>query len=246
MKYSVEINGLHVDAEYSEKSVNEIFIPLLKYLTELQKKKKRRVVVMLAAPPAAGKSTLLSFLEYLSKETEGVKEISTIGIDGFHRRQEYLTSHDTVVDGKKIKMVKIKGAPITFDLEKLKAKIEEVCTGGNCKWPLYDRKLHNPVEDVIEVDKEIVILEGNYLLLNQEGWKELRKYADLTISIKADIADLRQRLILRKSESGMPIEEAEKFVDFSDLRNARLCLENSAEADIILKLNSDSSYEKVK
>lgn len=243
MKYSAIINGLQVDAVYSEESIYDIFIPLLRRLTELQRRENRRIIVMLAAPPAAGKSTLLSFLEYLAKDTEGVEEISVTGIDGFHRRQEYLTSHDVIVDGKPINMVKIKGAPITFDFEKLRDKVKELKMGKLCRWPLYDRKLHNPVEDAIVVDKDIVILEGNYLLLKEKGWEELKDFADYTILITADIKDLRQRLIDRKSASGMQLEEAEKFVEFSDLRNAKLCIENSFKADMMLKLNPDNSYK---
>ena len=84
--YKVLINGLAVDAFYSEECVETIFIPLLKRLTELQRQKNRRILVMLAAPPGAGKSTLCSFLEKLSKETDGVTPLQAIGMDGFHRR----------------------------------------------------------------------------------------------------------------------------------------------------------------
>ena len=86
---------------------------------------------MLAAPPGAGKSTLLDFLEYLSKNTDGVKEIQTIGMDGFHHYQDYLLSHETVRDGKTIKMVEIKGAPITFDLDALSKRVQLVASGEN-------------------------------------------------------------------------------------------------------------------
>lgn len=74
VNYSAEINGIHVDAAYSEKSVSELFLPLLKHLTVLQKEKGSRILVMLAAPPGAGKSTLCSFLENLSKEHDDISE----------------------------------------------------------------------------------------------------------------------------------------------------------------------------
>ena len=93
MKHSVLVNGIRVDAVYSEQAVHEIFVPLLKKLTVLQRKKGSRILAMLAAPPGAGKTTLLSFLEKLSREREDLSEIQVIGMDGFHRRQEYLLSH---------------------------------------------------------------------------------------------------------------------------------------------------------
>ena len=100
---------------------------------------------MLAAPPGAGKSTLVSFLEKLSRENDDITDLQAIGMDGFHRRQEYLLSHTTIRDGKEVKMVEIKGAPVTFDLEKLTAAIEKVSSGEDTFWPIYDRHLHNPV-----------------------------------------------------------------------------------------------------
>ena len=82
---------------------------------------------MLAVPPGAGKSTLSSFLEYL-------------------------TSHTTKVNGQEALMVDIKGAPVTFDLERLKDKTEKMLSENNSGWPVYNRLLHNPVEDAVYVD----------------------------------------------------------------------------------------------
>lgn len=65
-EYNVIINGIEVNARYDEKNINEIFLPLLRDLTDLHRKNRRRVLAFLAAPPGAGKSTLASFLESLS------------------------------------------------------------------------------------------------------------------------------------------------------------------------------------
>ncbi|MBR2066673.1 MAG: nucleoside/nucleotide kinase family protein [Solobacterium sp.] len=224
MKYSVNINGIDVDAIYSERNIKDIFLPFLRKLVSLQKEKGSRILVMLAAPPGAGKSTLLSFLEYLSKE-EGLCEIETIGIDGFHHRQEYLLSHSTKIDNKEISLVEIKGSPITFDLEKLRMAIHRIAEGEDCTWPMYDRLLHNPFEDAIYVNGDIVLLEGNYLLLDEEGWRDLHQFADYTVKIIAEEAFLRDRLINRRIETGVSKEEAMRFVDYSDMANVRLCLQ---------------------
>lgn len=244
-KYNVKINGLSVEAHYSESNINDIFIPLLRHLTKLQKEKEQRILVLLAAPPGAGKSTLCSFLEMLSKETDGVTEIQSIGMDGFHRRQEYLTSHTTVRDGVEIPMVKIKGAPVTFDLPLLTERIKQVAAGEKCGWPIYDRTTHNPQDNVITVGSDIVLLEGNYLLLDEPGWDELVKYADYTILIKADENHLRNRLIERKAASGNSIEDSTKFVDFSDMVNVRTCLLKSKNADLELEVLEDDSIRAV-
>lgn len=245
MEYNTCINGYDIQAHYSEQNIEEIFIPLLQRLTKLQQEKGRRILVMLAAPPGAGKSTLLDFLEHLSKTTDGVKEIQTIGMDGFHHYQDYLLSHETVRDGKTIKMVEIKGAPITFDLEALEERIKLVASGNNCGWPTYDRNLHNPVENAIQVTSDIVLLEGNYLLLDEDGWRGLSDYADYTIFISANEDMLRSRLVERKAKN-TPIEQAKDFVEKSDMRNALEVLHGSKKANLNLRVNSDSEYEVLK
>ena len=194
---------------------------------------------MLAAPPGAGKSTLVSFLEAISKDIIPEYKVQAIGMDGFHRRQEYLTSHTTIVDGKEIKMVEVKGCPITFDLDKLKAAITKAIKEPIYKWPVYDRHLHNPIEDAITIDSDILLLEGNYLLLDEPGWNELSDLADYTISIKADANMLRERLVDRREKSGNSREKAEQFVDFSDMRNVNLCLEKTKPADLNLYLDKN-------
>ena len=245
MTFQIEINGLPVQAVFSEANIEEIFLPLLKHLTKLQNALNRRILVFLAAPPGSGKSTLSEFLKYLSENTPGVTPVTTIGMDGFHRRQEYLLSHTAVRDGKEIPMVEIKGAPVTFDLEIFLRSVQRAAAGEEMEWPDYDRTLHNPVYRGRKVRGDIVLLEGNYLLLEEEGWRDLRANADYTIKITADPEILKKRLVDRKAASGMPREKAEEFVMFSDMYNARLCLERSGKADLELRLLQDDHYERI-
>ena len=242
IRHKVSINGIEVEAAYNEATVSKIFLPLLNKLNVMQKEKNKRLLVMLAAPPGAGKTTLLSFLERLSREQEHLQPIQTIGMDGFHRRQEYLQNHYVQREGKQVSMVEIKGAPVTFNLEGLRERIGKVAAGEVVRWPIYDRLLHNPVENVIVVDSEIVILEGNYLLLNEDGWRDLSMFADYTISITADQDLLRRRLIERRIKTGVVEKTATAFVDFSDMPNVQLCLEKMKEADCRLWIDEDGEY----
>ncbi|MCR4658448.1 MAG: nucleoside/nucleotide kinase family protein [Lachnospiraceae bacterium] len=241
-EYKVNINGIEVNARFDEDNIREIFLPLLRKLTDLQAKKGKRLLVFLAAPPGAGKSTLASFLEMLASENEDIAGVQAIGMDGFHRRQEYLLSHSIVREGKEIPMIDVKGAPETFDLEKLENAIMRVSSGEVCGWPVYDRLLHNPLEDAVTVNEKIVILEGNYLLLNIDGWERLSSYADYSIMIRAEEYQLRERLVSRRIASGHDKESSEKFVDFSDMYNAGLCLGHAGSPDLLLRLNNDGSY----
>ena len=139
-------------------------------------------------------------------------------------------------------MVEIKGAPVTFDLEKLTDSIRRVAAGDVCGWPVYDRLLHNPVEDALRVDGKIVLLEGNYLLLDEDGWRDLAGYADYTVFVAADEALLRARLIDRRMKTGVGEAEAVRFVDFSDMPNVRICLTKSKPADLQLAVGADGEY----
>ena len=242
IEHNVTINGIVVNAEYSEQSVDGIFIPLLKQLTQLQQQRGRRILAMLAAPPGAGKTTLLTFLEKLSREREDIEAVQIIGMDGFHRRQEYLQSHYIQRDGRQVAMVDIKGAPVTFDLERLTSSVKKVAAGETCGWPVYDRLLHNPVEDAIHVNGNIVLLEGNYLLLDVDGWRDLSAYADYTISIRAEEEFLRTRLIDRKMKTGVDEEKAIHFVDYSDMPNVRICLEKTKTAELQLTIDASGNY----
>lgn len=239
--YPVNINGIDVLARYSRRAVEEIFLPLLKTLENLRRQKGGRVLMMLAAPPGAGKSTLLSFLEQLARE-QGLRGVQAIGMDGFHRRQEYLVSHQTKRGGQLIPMVAVKGAPVTFDLEALAERVKRVAAGETCGWPVYDRLLHNPVENALRVDGDIVLLEGNYLLLDRNGWRDLKACADYTVSIRADESLLRERLIERKIKTGVEKDAATQFVDFSDMPNVRLCLEKTMPADVQLTVDGQGDY----
>ncbi|MBR4501838.1 MAG: nucleoside/nucleotide kinase family protein [Clostridia bacterium] len=242
MDHRVTVNGIDVHARYSQNAVDGIFLPFLRRMTELKKEKGRRILVMLAAPPGAGKTTLNTFLSRLSREEAGVSPIQAIGMDGFHRPQAYLTSHVTIRDGKSIPMVEVKGAPETFDLEKLTEAVKKAASGERCPWPAYDRMLHDPIENAVTVDGDIVLLEGNYLLLDKDGWRDLKAFADYTVSVRADESILRARLIDRRIKTKVDRERAVRFVDFSDMPNVRLCLEKTLPADLRLLIGPDGDY----
>lgn len=242
VRFDVRINGLEVNAVYSRDSIENIFVPLLRKLTKMRREKNGRVLALFAAPPGAGKSTLLSFLAKLAEEDEQSDEVQVLGMDGFHRRQAYLVSRTVVRDGAEIPMVSIKGAPQTFDLEKLTERVQNIAAGRTCGWPVYDRRIHDPVDDAVTVDGEIVLIEGNYLLLDEPGWRDLRNYADHTVLIRADAELLRKRLVDRKAMGMASREEAERFVEFSDMRNVRTCLERSGGADLALEMVGDGEF----
>ena len=242
--YDMVINGLPQKVRYNEDTVKQLFLPLLKKLTELQQKEQRRVMAFLAAPPATGKSTLLQFLEQLSKEQNGIQEVQSLGMDGFHYPNVYLETHSIERDGAEISLRSIKGAPETFDVSGLREKIQEAKQGTSL-WPVYDRKIHNPVPDALEVNGDILLVEGNWLLLGEPQWRDLHELADYTMSIKVAPELLKDRLIKRKIQGGLSEAEAVKFYETSDRLNVERILNNTVPADEEWQMLEDGDFVRL-
>ena len=159
----IENAGRTIEAEFSDEDARNIFLPLLRRFTHMRRAKGRRLLVMLAGPPASGKSTLAALLKALAEDTDGVIAPTVLGMDGFHWPQAYLRAHAVMRNGDLIPMTRVKGSPVSYDLQGLRQAVARVAAGEICLWPAYDRRIHDPVPDAIRVDGEIVLLEGTYL-----------------------------------------------------------------------------------
>jgi len=239
--YIYQVNGLEVHCQFEEDTIYQIFLPLLRKWTKMQREQTQRIVIFLAAPPAVGKTTAATFLEYLSKEYEDIEEIQAVGLDGFHYKQEYILAHNTVIDGKEVPMKDIKGCPETYDIEKLITKLSYLKTSA-VTWPSYSRKIHDVVDDAHICSKNIILIEGNWLLLNEAKWCTLREYCDYSILIRAEEGMLRERLIDRKMQGGSSYEEAQVFYTRSDRANVRRVLSCSSTPDLFLCMDEKGNY----
>ena len=228
--FHVQVNGFDVEAMYSTDFLEEVIKPLIRSWTTIYKKRKQRVVVFLAAPPAAGKSTLATMIAHVSSQMPDVLPVQDLGMDGFHHYQRYILTHEVVVDGKPVPMKSVKGCPESFDYERFKEMLKEV-KQKNLYWPLYNRVKHDVEDDKIEVYAPIVLIEGNYMLLDEEPWRELSFLCDDSIFIDADQDMLFQRLVKRKLMGGMPPHEAVSFCEKSDMRNVIRILEHRLQAN---------------
>ena len=244
INFKTEINGLPQELKFSKGAVDKIFKPFLLKLSELREITDRKIVAFIAAPPAAGKTSLVQFLEKLSREHIELSNVRALGMDGFHYPAEYLKANKISKDGQEILLNDIKGAPETFDVDALQEKLREVRQEGT-DWHIYDRTIHDVVHNVLSVEDDIILLEGNYLLLKEPRWTNIRVLADYTVFIKARPENLKERLISRKMFSGLSREEAEKFYYYSDSKNVERVLKNSATANETWMLQSDGDFFKV-
>jgi pantothenate kinase len=151
-------------------------------------------------------------------------------LDGFHLSNETLD---------RLGLRSVKGAPQTFDAEAFAAALGRVRkeTAATVLWPDFDRAAEATVPDAIPIGPEakLVITEGNYLLLDQPWWREVRRLLDEVWYVDAPREVLRRRLIERQLAGGRPEEDAVRHVDESDLPNAELVARTRRLADKVIR-----------
>lgn len=236
MEYSFSVNGFPVAARYSDDAVDGVCAPLLRTLTGLRGQTDGRVVAFLAAPPGTGKSTLAAFLEHLSRQRADCAPIQALGMDGFHYHADYIARHSVVRGGARVPMQRVKGAPESFDAVRLAEALIRARREA-MRWPFYDRQRHDVVEDAVPVSGEILLVEGNWLLLDAPVWRDLE--CDYSVFIAAEESQLRERLIARKMRGGLSREAAERHYEDCDGPNIRLCMSDSRPGDLNLRLAGD-------
>lgn len=244
MEATLKVNGFDVTAHYDDTVIDQLFVPLLHRWTRMQAKRGERLVVFLAAPPGAGKSTLAAFLEWLSAKTPKAARVQAVGMDGFHYPNAYLDTHTFSDDGCEVPMRSRKGAPQTFDVDGLRAALVDARSNNPAPWPAYSRVLHDVVPASLPIGEKILLVEGNYLLLDQGRWQGLSNLADFTVFLDAPEALLRERLVARKVAGGMTPADAAAWYDASDGRNVATALAAHVPADVELTLEQDGLLAK--
>ena len=168
-------------------------------------------VVGIIGPPGSGKSTLAKDLSSALSVQHKV-----VPMDGFHYPQDTLRAL-----GRRERM----GASDTFDAAGLAELLTEVARRDkDVVFPEFDRTIEEPVPGsiVVSPDDELIILEGNYLLVNDDTWSTIGSFLDLSVYV--DIPeDVRvARLIDRHVTFGKNPTDASEWVHRVDQANARV------------------------
>lgn len=187
---------------------------------------KARFLVAIAGPPGSGKST---FVEQLADALRmNGEQTAIVPMDGFHL-------DDTVLRDKGL--LERKGAPETFDIRGLADIVRALHDAGEEVFiPLFDRSRELAVAAARTVSPRhrFVLIEGNYLLLDQEPWARLAGMFDVTIMLQASTNTLEERLMERWRTLGLSEEAARAKVSGNDMLNGDLVRSHSRSADITL------------
>ncbi len=187
---------------------------------------KERFLVAIAGPPGAGKSTLAEQLGQKFKASQISHSI--VPMDGFHLDNTLLE-----LDGTRDR----KGSSFTFDalgfvhlIKRLVAHDEEVIV------PVFDRKQDQAIAGIqrVALSDRIVLVEGNYLLIDELPWSTLRELWDITVFVDPGLPVLEQRLIQRWIHHDHDPDSARQRAMHNDIPNARYVVDHSMTADVNL------------
>ena len=152
-------------------------------------------------------------------------------MDGFHLADVELSRRG---------LLDRKGAPETFDAEGYAALLARIRTRTEATVlaPRFDRSIEQPVAGSIPVpaEAELVVTEGNYLLLDDPRWCAVRAELDEVWHVHVDEELRLERLVARHVEFGKTPDEARAWVARVDQPNAVLVEAAAERADRVLDL----------
>jgi pantothenate kinase len=182
-----------------------------------------RHLLGIAGPPGAGKSTYAAHVVATSEVPAAM-----VPMDGFHLADATLV---------RLGLLDRKGAPETFDPAGLAALLRRLrVETGPVYAPGFDRVLEQPLAGALVVgpEVELVVVEGNYLLLDQPEWRAVRAELDEVWYLDTPDDVRRARLVARHVEFGKSPAEAEAWVARVDDPNAALVAAGRDRADRVL------------
>ncbi|MFE9877689.1 nucleoside/nucleotide kinase family protein [Streptomyces sp. NPDC005784] len=188
----------------------------------------RRALLGIAGSPGAGKTTLAERLVRRLDE-DGPFRVAHVPMDGFHLADAEL---DRL--GRRDR----KGAPDTFDaagfaalLRRLREDEEDLVYA-----PGFERVLEQPLAGALPIPRaaRLIVTEGNYLLLPEDGWTRARAQLDEVWFCELDEADRIRRLVARHEQFGKDHDTATAWVLGTDQRNAELVSATRDRADLVV------------
>jgi len=189
-------------------------------------KNSNRTIIGIVGKPGGGKSTLS---KYLLKGMDPTT-VSVVPMDGFHLSNKVL---------KELGRSDRKGAPDTFDVNGFTALIKRIKLDSSdpIYYPVFDRSIEESIaaQGVVYPSTRVVIVEGNYLMHDRDGWQEISPLLDQSWYAFLD-EDIRiSRLISRHIAFGKDPESAKAWAKGSDQINAELIETGVGRCDFLIR-----------
>lgn len=186
-----------------------------------------RSITAVAGPPGAGKSTLAEALvEGLNADEPG--SAAVFPMDGYHYDDMVL-----VPRGLRPR----KGAPETFDVSGFAHMLGRLRENAEREIavPVFDRSIEIARAGARMIPQSVrhLVVEGNYILLDQGDWRSLHRHYDTTVMIQVPEDELRRRLSERWKDLD-PAAFAFKM-DENDMPNGRLVRTGSVAAEFTVR-----------
>ena len=185
-----------------------------------------RTIIGIIGKPGGGKSTLS---KYLLKGMDPTL-VSVVPMDGFHLSNKVL---------KELGRSDRKGAQDTFDVNGFKTLIERIKLDNvdPIYYPIFDRSIEESIaaQGVVYPSTRVVIVEGNYLMHDGDGWQEISPLLDQSWYAFLE-EDIRiSRLISRHIAFGKDPESAKAWAKGSDQVNAELIEVGVGRCDFLIR-----------
>ncbi|MDA9967050.1 nucleoside triphosphate hydrolase [bacterium] len=192
----------------------------------LDRGQSKRSLTALAGPPASGKSHIANALcRDLNKYSPDSAVV--LPMDGYHLDDALL---------EKQGMRDRKGAPHTFDIAGFTHILQRISLGDeiDIAVPVFDRSLElsRAAGRLIPRTARHILVEGNYLLLDQPEWRDLASFFTTTVMITAPRSLLERRL-MQRWQNLSPTQAREKC-ESNDLPNADLVMNSSMSTEFNL------------
>jgi pantothenate kinase len=185
-----------------------------------------RILLGLAGAPGSGKSSLAAELARLLRLQKCPAAI--VPMDGFHL-------DNAVLDARGLR--NRKGAPETFDADGFMHLVNRLKQPHDVVVPGFDRARDLAIAgaSVVEGTCPVVIVEGNYLLFDEEPWRALAPLWDVSARIDVPMPELRARLIQRWLSHGFSRATATRRAESNDIPNAMRVIAKALPAEFVLE-----------